>query len=95
MTARTVVAAVSTVFTVLIAASVGLAWRLELSGLGRPRDTEPRTSYVALLAIAVVIPLVVTVVAYRWAGLTSWLVPVVLVLGSALLFWIITGLGMG
>ena len=88
---RALVAAASTVVTVLAAAAAGLAWRLELSGLGRPRDTEPRVSYLALLVLAVVVPLAVTVATYRWAGLTSWLPLAAVAVGSAVLFWAITG----
>ena len=51
--ARTPVAAACTVATVLAVAAAGLAWRLELSGLGRPRDTDPRLPYLALLGLAV------------------------------------------
>ncbi len=92
---RTLVAVASTVVTVLVAAAAGLAWRLELTGLGRARDTDPRLSYLALLVLAVVVPLALTVVAYRWAGITSWLVPAGVALASFVLFWAITGLGVG
>lgn len=66
VTARMLVAAACTVATVLAVAAAGLAWRLELSGLGRPRDTDPRLPYLALLGLAVVVPLAVTVATYRW-----------------------------
>lgn len=95
MTARTLAAVASTVVTVLATAAAALAWRLELSGLGRPRDTDPRLTYLALLALAVVVPLAVTVAAYRWAGLTSWLIPAGVTLGSLVLFWAITGFRLG
>jgi len=85
------VAAACTVATVLAVAAAGLAWRLELSGLGRPRDTDPRLPYLALLGLAVVVPLAVTVATYRWAGITNWIVPVALAVGSLMLFWLVTG----
>ena len=84
-------AAATTGVTVLAVAAAGLAWRLELSGLGRPRDTDPRLPYLALLGLAVVVPLAVTVATYRWAGITNWLVPVAVAVGSLVLFWAVTG----
>lgn len=88
-------AAACTVATVLAVAAAGLAWRLELSGLGRPRDTEPRLSYLALLVVAVVVAVAVTVATYRWAGIANWLVPVAVAVGSLALFWAITGFRLG
>ena len=88
-------AAATTGVTVLSAAAAGLAWRLELSGLGRPRDTEPRLSYLALLMLAVAVALAVTVATYRWAGITGRLVPVGVAVGSLVLFWAITGFRLG
>ena len=84
-------AAACTVATGLAVAAAGLAWRLELSGLGRPRDTEPRFLYRALLGLAVVVPLAVTVATYRWAGISGWLMPVGIAIGSLVLFWAVTG----
>ena len=84
-------AAATTGVTVLAVAAAGLAWRLELSGLGRPRDTDPRLPHLALLGLAVVVPLAVTVATYRWAGITNWLVPVAVAVGSLVLFWAVTG----
>ncbi len=82
----------STVVTVLAIAGAGLAIRLELAGLGRPRDTDPRAAYLALLALVSIIPAAVTFVLYRWAGVSSWWMPVGLVLAAAALFVSITGL---
>jgi len=91
VSARTLVAAACTVATALAAVTAGLAWRLELSGLGRPRDTEPRLPYLALLGLAVVVPLAVTVATCRWAGITTWLVPIAVAVGSLVLFLAVTG----
>ena len=88
-------AAACTVATVLAVAAAGLAWRLELSGLGRPRDTDPRLPYLALLGLAGVVPLAVTVATCRWAGITNWIVPVALAVGSLMLFWVVTGVRLG
>ena len=95
MMGRRLVAWACTVVTVLTAAAAGLAWRLELSGMARPRDTEPRLAYLALLGLMVLGPAIVTIAAYRWARLSSWLVPAGLVVGSVVLFWGITGLWLG
>ena len=43
------------------------------------------------VALAVAVPLAVTVATYRWAGMTSWLVPVGVSMGMLLLFWAVAG----
>lgn len=93
MNARALTAAASTVVAVLVVAAAGLAARLELSGFGRPRDTDPRVAYLAGVVLVGAISVAVTVALYRWAGVSRWWIPVGLVVTSAAFFVVIAGLG--
>lgn len=79
---RTAAAVVVTAATTAIAAASALAWRLEVEGFGHPRDTAPRAAYLALLIVGVVVAVVATILVYRWAGIRSWPIPVLVVVGT-------------
>ena len=59
--ARTIGLAATALLCALVAIGCGLAILFELDGFGRPRDTEPRLWYVALLALGLVVSAAVPV----------------------------------
>ena len=81
----------SALLGVATAAACLLAIRLELTGLGRPRDTAPRLAYLLLLATGLVGSLGVPALV-AWRGLGKWwpIVPVVMIL-VATATWLLLG----
>ncbi|MFZ1409898.1 MAG: hypothetical protein WAS07_00400 [Micropruina sp.] len=63
-----------------IVAACLLAVQLELTGLGRPRDTSPRLGYLLLLALGVAGSVSIPTW-LAWKGLGSWwpIIPVVMI----------------
>ena len=74
-----------------IVAGCLLAIKLELSGLGRPRDTAPRPGYLLLLAMGIAGSLVIPAW-LAWRGLGKWwpIVPVVMITAAGAT-WLLLG----
>ncbi|MBB1516181.1 hypothetical protein H5398_09405 [Tessaracoccus sp. MC1679] len=66
-----------------IVAACLLAIRLELTGLGRPRDTAPRLGYLLLLGMGIASSLGIPAW-LAWRGLGKWwpIVPAVMILAT-------------
>jgi hypothetical protein len=79
---RALVVVASATGTIVVVGSA-IAALFERDGFGRPRDTEPRLSYLALLAVAVAFGVAIPVALIGWRTNRRGALVVALVAGAA------------